>query len=178
MGASEGSWPKRFISENKFGPGFREKLLAGIIASGEKKARKNGVNGKVDGFAYFVESLVDGNGGAAATLIAKMLPSEPPPPAFNGPGVTINVHSAAEGEVFLPGNEVLAPLEFAREAWLAFNAGAETWKAHLAGIEGQLTKASFEKLCAVSPHERKSLLQSDEPHRCRSRSRRLTLSLK
>ena len=47
---------------------------------------------------------------------------------------------------------------------MAFNAGAETWKAHLAGIEGQLTKASFEKLCAVSPHERKSLLQSDEPH--------------
>ena len=36
-------------AENKFGPGFREKLLAGIIASGEKKARKNGINLRIPG---------------------------------------------------------------------------------------------------------------------------------
>jgi hypothetical protein len=53
----EALWPAdpSFPMENKFGPGFREKLLAGIVASGEKKARKNGVNGKVDGFSYFIE---------------------------------------------------------------------------------------------------------------------------
>ena len=102
--------------------------FAGIIASGEKKARKAGVNGKVDGFAYFVESLVDGNGGAAATLIAKMLPAEQPAPAFNGPGVTINVHSAAEGQQFSPGGpdeRVLMPFEMATEVWRAYNAGPE-----------------------------------------------------
>ena len=107
-------------AENKFGPGFREKLLAGIIASGEKKARKAGVNGKIDGFSYFVESLVDGNGGAAATLIAKMLPSEPPPQKPIGPPMVVNVHSVAEGQQFLPGNEVLMPFDEAREVWRAY----------------------------------------------------------
>jgi hypothetical protein len=59
-------------SPNQFGPNFREKLLAGIARSGTKKARKAGVNHKVDGLEYFVENLVDSNGGAAATLIAKL----------------------------------------------------------------------------------------------------------
>ena len=98
-------------TENKFGPGFREKLLAGIVASGEKKAKKNGVNGKVDGFQYFIETLVDGNGGAAATLIAKMLPPEQPPEKAAGPGVNINVVSAAEGQQYLPGNTVWMPFD-------------------------------------------------------------------
>ena len=79
-------------SPNQFGPNFREKLLAGIARSGVKKARKAGVNQKVDGIEYFVENLVDTNGGAAATLIAKLIPPEEPKPEKGGGGITnVNV---------------------------------------------------------------------------------------
>jgi hypothetical protein len=153
-------------AENKFGPGFREKLLAGIIASGEKKARKNGVNGKIDGFSYFVESLVDGNGGAAATLIAKMLPSEAPPPKPVGPGITVNISSVAEGQQFSPGTpdlRILMPFDEAGACWTAYHGGCETWAAYLIEVEGHLTRKAFENLSRVPPLERAKFLPDEAP---------------
>jgi hypothetical protein len=142
-------------SQNKFGPGFRDKLLAGIARSGTKKAKKAGINHKVDGFEYFVENLVDSNGGAAATLIAKLIPPEQPPELPAGPGVIINLRSAAEGQQFAPGNEVLMPFEDAGKAWAAFNNGPNVWKEYLQEIEASLTLAAFQKLCALVPPEPK-----------------------
>jgi hypothetical protein len=150
-------------AENKFGPGFRQKLLAGIARSGVKKAKKAGVNGKVDGFEYYIESLVDNNGGAAATLISRLIPPEAAPEAPKGPGVIVNVRSIAEGQQFLPGNEVLMPFEEATKAWLAYNGGVETWAAYLQLIEGQLTKAAFENLSRVPPFSREGLASRETP---------------
>lgn len=146
-------------SENKFGPGFRDKLLAGIARSGTKKAKKAGINHKVDGFEYFVENLVDSNGGAAATLIAKLIPPEQPPEASGG-SMIVNVSSVATGQQFAPGNEVLLPFEMAT-GLKAFNAGAESWAAYLQSIEGQLTRAAFENLSKVSALSREILAQRD-----------------
>jgi hypothetical protein len=61
-----------------------------------------------------------------------------------GPGPVVNVRSVAEGQQFLPGNEVLMPFDEATKAWKAYNGGAETWAAYLQSVEGQLTKAAFE----------------------------------
>ena len=149
-------------AENKFGPNFREKLLAGIARSGAKKAKKAGVNHKVDGLEYFVENLVDSNGGAAATLIAKLIPQDVPSPELSrAPGVVVNVSSVAEGQQFAPGNEVLMPFEESAKAWKAYNAGAETWKTYLTEIEGQLTQAAFENLSRVVPLDRETLVLHD-----------------
>jgi hypothetical protein len=139
-------------SPNQFGPGFREKLLAGIARSGTKKAKKAGVNHKVDGLEYFVESLVDSNGGAAATLIAKLIPPEQPP-EFSGSPLIVNVRPVAEGNQFAPGNKVLLPCESCAEAWQAYRSGEEAWQAFLKEIEPQLTKAAFENLSLVVPPE-------------------------
>jgi hypothetical protein len=129
--------------------------LAGIARSGAKKAKKAGINHKVDGIEYFVENLVDSNGGAAATLIAKLIPPEQPPELPAGPGVIINIRSAAEGQQFAAGNEVLMPFEDAGKAWAAFNKGPNVWKEYLQEIEASLTLAAFQKLCALVPPEPK-----------------------
>ena len=124
------------------------------------------MNGKIDGFSYFVESLVDGNGGAAATLIAKMLPSEAPPPKPVGPGVTVNIHSAAEGQQFSPGTpdlRVLMPFDEAGVCWTAYNGGRETWAAYLVEAEGHLTRKAFENLSRVPPLERAKFLPDEAP---------------
>ena len=63
----------------------------------------------------------------------------------------INIHTAAEGQQFAPGNTVLLPFEEAARAWKAYNAGRDAWQAYLAEIEGQLTQAAFENLCRVVP---------------------------
>ena len=139
-------------SENKFGPGFRDKLLAGISRSGQKKAKKAGVNAKVDGLEYFVESLVDANAAAAATLIAKLIPPEQPPEASGSP-LSVNIVSVLEGNMFAPGKTVLLPFDECAEAWAAYRDGAEAWKAYLLTLEPQLTKAAFESLSLVVPPE-------------------------
>ena len=108
---------------------------------------------------YFVESLVDTNGGAAATLIAKLIPPEQPPEASGG-SMIVNVSSVATGQQFAPGNEVLLPFEMAT-GLKAFNAGAESWAAYLQSIEGQLTRAAFENLSKVSALSREILAQRD-----------------
>ena len=47
------------------------------------------------------------------------------------------------------------PFDEAREAWLAFNGGRETWTVYLQTIEPKLTKAAFESLSRVPPLERR-----------------------
>lgn len=138
-------------SENKFGPGFRDKLLAGIARSGTKKAKKAGINHKVDGFEYFVENLVDSNGGAAATLISKLIPPEQAQREFPISPMIINVRSVAEGNMFAPGNLVLLPCEQCAEAWQAYRSGDEAWQAYLKEIKPQLTLEAFENLSCVAP---------------------------
>ena len=122
------------------------------------------MNHKVDGLEYFVENLVDTNGGAAATLISKMIaPEQPSTPEWSGLPAIINISTIAEGQQFLPGGEVLMPFEEAREVWRAFNAGPEAWNACLQTIESKLTLKAFESLCRVPPLERKALALSETP---------------
>jgi hypothetical protein len=73
----------------------------------------------------------------------------------------INIRTAAEGQQFAPGNEVLMPFDVAAKAWQAYNAGKEAWQAYLAAIEGQLTRAAFDNLCRVEPLERETLVLHD-----------------
>ena len=141
-------------------------ILAGITRSGAKKARKAGVNQKVDGVEFFIEQLVDGNAGAAATLIAKLIPPEPPAPEFSGPGLIVNVASAHEGQQFAPGYpdvKVLLPWDESGRAWTAYNGGAESWAAYLVEAEAMLTRKAFENLSSVPLLERTRLLQQEQP---------------
>ena len=55
------------------------------------------------------------------------------------------------------------PFDMSRDAWHAYNAGAEAWKTYLEEVEGQLTLKSFENLKRVVPLERKALASSEEP---------------
>ena len=131
-------------AENKFGPGFREKLLAGIARSGVKKAKKAGINHRIDGLEYYIESLVDNNAGAAATLIAKLIPPEQPPPELSGSPTTIVVNPVLSGNMYAPGHTVLLPYEQCGEAWRAHRSGPEAWQVYLDKIKPQLTIETFE----------------------------------
>ena len=87
-------------TENKFGPNLRAKLLNGIAKAGLRKAKKAGVNTKIDGVEYYIEDLAVANGTAAATLISKLIPPEQPKSEFSGSGTTINIHPIAAGTFF------------------------------------------------------------------------------
>ena len=63
------------------------------------------------------------------------LPDTVERPDSSGAPLTIHVAAAAEGQQFLPGNESSTPFEVAREVWLAYNAGGETWQAHLCRLK-------------------------------------------
>jgi hypothetical protein len=147
-------------SENKFGPNLREKLLAGIARSGERKAKRAGVNGKVDGTAFFIETLME-NTAAASALLSKLIPPPEQPEKPAGPAIVVNVSPVAEGQQFAPGHKVLLPFDEAGKAWAAHNGGAETWATYLQEIEPQLTKAAFENLRQVVPSERETLMLRD-----------------
>ena len=134
--------------KNKFGPDLRAKLMAGIAAAGDRKARKAGKNGKIDGFDFYLEQLFDTSNAAAATLLAKLIPPEKTPEVSGG-RVIVNVHSVAEGQFYSPGHAILLPIEESTKAWQAFRLGPEAWQAYLQDLEPQLTKAAFEKLSAV-----------------------------
>ena len=135
---------------------IREQALAGLARGGANKARKAGVNGKVDGLAYFFEDLAEKNSSAAAALAGKLISSEPPPDTSSGitPGFIVNVVSAAQGTSFSPGNITLLPFDISAVAWKAFNGGDKKWKAYLEANEQLFTAAAFEKL---------SLLEAPEP---------------
>lgn len=137
---------------NKYGPTFRDKLMAGIDSAGLKKAKKNGVNVKVDGLTYLVEDLVQNNSSAAATLIAKLIPPELPPENAIA-AATVNILPVESGQHYGPGNEVLLPGEECARAWTAFREGSEAWKVYLAAIEPLLTRSAFEKLSALEAPE-------------------------
>ena len=57
--------------------------------------------------------------------------------------------------MFLPGNEVLAPMNdpIMDTAWAAYNRGDETWSEWLQANEANFTAPAFQKLCAVVPSE-------------------------
>jgi hypothetical protein len=108
----------------------------------------------------------DGNGGAAATLIAKMLPPEQPPEKLIGPAMIVNVHSVDVGQQFSPGGpdeRVLMPFDELDACWAAYNGGRETWATYLQGVEGHLTRKSFENLSRVPPLERAKFLPNEAP---------------
>jgi hypothetical protein len=105
---------------------LQQKLLSGLTRSGEKKARKAGHNGKVDGFEFFIEGLADTNSSAAAALTAKLLALEPPP-ALNDDGsvaTTINVFSIPSGHALCPDGNVRPNFE-AEPLWDAHHAAAK-----------------------------------------------------
>jgi hypothetical protein len=86
-------------SENKFGPSFRERLLAGISRAGVKKAKKAGTNQKVDGLEYYIEDLASNNGAATASIISKLIP--PPEPESTGGGtMVVNIVPVVSGTWF------------------------------------------------------------------------------
>jgi hypothetical protein len=74
---------------------------------------------------------------------------EVPKPAVSALCIT----TVDDGCQFAPGG-VLMPYEMAHEAKAAHNAGAESWKVYLAGIEPQLTKAAFEAMSRVEAPDR------------------------
>jgi hypothetical protein len=143
-------------SQNKFGPNLREQLLAGIAASGEKKAKRAGVNGKVDGTSFFIETLME-NTAAASALLSKLIPPPDQPEKVVGSPIVVNVIPIAQGQMFLPGGKVLMPGDEAAKAWEAFHGGDESWAAYLQSAEGMPTVAAFENLRQVVPGEHETL---------------------
>jgi len=152
----------RFQPGNRFAKGrqpgaigkktFREKLLSGLARSGEKRARKDGVNGKIDGIERFVEHLADTNSSAAASLVSKLIPPEEQKTNANGHTTAIIINSVLAGNQFAPGKcGVLLPFDLCTEAWAAYHAGDEAWSACLKKLEPMLTKAAFEALSLVVP---------------------------
>ena len=91
------------------------------------------------------------------------LPDTVERPDSSGAPLTINVCSAAEGQQYLPGNEVLMPFEESREVWRAYNAGPEAWAACLQMLEPKLTRAAYESLSQVPPFERAKLVLDETP---------------
>ena len=75
--------------------------MAGIAASGAKRAKKAGINHKVDPVEYLVSELFDNNA-AAATLLAKPIPPEAKAEPAAGARVTVNIHPIASGTFLSP----------------------------------------------------------------------------
>ena len=154
---------------NTFGPGFRERLLAGISRAGEKKAKKAGVNSKVDGITYYLEHLADTNGAATASIISKLIPPEAPPPELSGSPTAIIINPVLSGNMYAPGQTVLLPYDECGEAWTAYRSGEKAWQAYLLKVKPQLTVEAFESLSYVPPPEPNSdkvvpLRQLAPPH--------------
>jgi hypothetical protein len=76
-------------------------VFAAFKAAGVKKAEKNGVNCPIDGLTYFVEDLVASSPGAAATLVAKLIPPETPPQA-PPTNIRVQIHPVVAGSYFSP----------------------------------------------------------------------------
>jgi hypothetical protein len=139
---------------NKFGPGFREKLVNGITKAGIKKAKKAGRNEKVDGLEFYIEDLAANNSSAAATLISKLIPPESASQSgYSGPAINYIIASAAEGQQYLPGNKVLAPFEAATAAWAAYRAGPDAWRNYLLQTKSMWTQEAYDQLCAETAPE-------------------------
>jgi hypothetical protein len=153
-------------SENKFGPGFRDRLMAGISRAGTRKAKKAGVNQKVDGIEYYAEHLADTNSAATASIISKLIPPEAPQAAAPSEIMVVNVHSIDHGQQFSPGgpeDRILMPFEMTEATWAAYHGGQASWKTYLGEIEGELTAKSFARLSRVVAPDRDKLLPDAPP---------------
>jgi hypothetical protein len=101
---------KKYGGRQKGSPNknIREQALAGLARGGANKARKAGINGKVDGLTFFFEDLAEKNSSAAAALAGKLISSEPPPSAGMGytpPTITI---VSVPSNHFLTGEQIAA----------------------------------------------------------------------
>src|SRR6478609_3577566 len=128
---------------------LREHAITGLTRGGANKAKKAGKNGNVNGLAYFFEDLAEKNSSAAAALAGRLIGSEPEQKTnTSGDIAHINVVSVIAGNQFAPGR-VLLPFDQCEEAWRAYHAGDEIWRAYVLTLEPILTKAAFEALCLV-----------------------------
>ncbi len=137
---------------NKFGPSFREKLLAGFAASGTKKAKKSGTNQKIDGITAYAEHIADTNSSAAAGIISKMIPPEPEPSPGGDFVHTINIVSVPPGHQQCPDGDFRPE----REA-------TPLWEAHKAKLKEQ-DNGSHDVVDFPTPRAR-PLKPDDEPER-------------
>jgi hypothetical protein len=130
---------------------LREHAITGLTRGGAAKAKKAGKNGQTNGLTYFFEDLAEKNPVAAASLASKLISSEPEQKTNASDDIAhINVVSVIAGNQFAPGKcGVLLPYDQCEEAWKAYHAGDEVWRAYVLTLEPILTKAAFEALSLV-----------------------------